>query len=370
MPGASLRVLTWNLFHGRDGLRGLGPTWASLLLRRPVEDDTHVHLNRKLTDLMARRIASWAPDVCALQEVPTAGIRTLVDTTGMRAVWTTTGPLIGPARLRDALAARNPDLWRTHEGNANVLLVGPRLEVVDGHLRSRRLNPWPAVARAARDLRLSAGELARYLPEPRRIVLARLRAPGGAALVVGCVHCHNARHPEVVGREIALAAEIVREAAGDDPAVLAGDLNARPSHAAVAALSPGGLARGDPRRRGRDRPHPLPGAPGRGRSARAAARGARGDGRVGRAHPAAAPVRPRPRDRDPRARAPYGERIVSWATSSAITTTAAPAHRAARPRSAPSQSPSAHMSGNASRPKRAIDVIVPLERGSAMTAAE
>jgi endonuclease/exonuclease/phosphatase family metal-dependent hydrolase len=235
MPGAPLRVLTWNLFHGRDGLPGLGATWASTLLGRPVENGTHVHLNRKLTGLMGRAIARWAPDVCALQEVPTAGIRTLVATTGMRAVWTTTGPLIGPARLRDALAERNPDLWRTHEGNANVLLVGPGLEVEDP--RSRRLNPWPAVARAARDLRLGAGELARYLPEPRRIVLARVRAPGGAPLVVGCVHCHNARHPEVVGREIALAAQIVREAAGDGPAVLAGDLNARPDHAAIAALS-------------------------------------------------------------------------------------------------------------------------------------
>ncbi len=240
MPRSVLRTLTWNLYHGRDGLPGLGATWASTLLGRPVEDGTHVHLNRKVTELMARRIAAWAPDVCALQEVPTAGIRALVAATGMRAVWTTTGPLIGPARLRDALAARNPDLWRTHEGNANVLLVGGRLEVVDDGLRSRRLNSWRAVGRAARDLRLTAGELARYLPEPRRIVLARLRAPGGATVVVGCVHCHNSRHPEVVGREIALAAEIVREAAGDGPAVLAGDLNARPGHAAVAALAADG----------------------------------------------------------------------------------------------------------------------------------
>lgn len=71
-------------------------------------------------------------------------------------------------------------------------------------------------------------------------MLARLRAPGGATLVAGCVHCHNARDPGVVGREIALAAAIVREAAGDDPAVLAGDLNARPDHAAMAALAADG----------------------------------------------------------------------------------------------------------------------------------
>jgi endonuclease/exonuclease/phosphatase family metal-dependent hydrolase len=138
------------------------------------------------------------------------------------------------------MAARNPDLWRSHEGNANVLLLGPRLEVAPDGLRSRRLNPWRAVARATRDLHLTAGELIRYLPEPRRIVLARVRAPGGATLVAGCVHCHNARRPEVVGLEIALAAGVVREAAGDGPAVLAGDLNARPGHAAVAALAADG----------------------------------------------------------------------------------------------------------------------------------
>lgn len=240
MPDRSFRVVTWNLFHGRDGLPGLGPTWASILLGRPVANATHAHLNRKLTDLMARRLASWQPDVCALQEVPTAGVATLVAETGMRAIWTTTGPLLGPARLRDALAARNPDLWRTHEGNANVILVGPRMTVADGGLSSRRLNPWRRVGRMARELRLTAGELARYLPEPRRVVMARLGAPGGGSLAVACVHCHNGRHPEVVGREIALTAELTRAAAGDDPAVVAGDLNARPDHAAMAALAADG----------------------------------------------------------------------------------------------------------------------------------
>ncbi len=71
-------------------------------------------------------------------------------------------------------------------------------------------------------------------------MLARLRPPGGTGLVVGCVHCHNARNPEVVGREIALAAAIVREAAGEGPAVLAGDLNVRPDHSALAALAADG----------------------------------------------------------------------------------------------------------------------------------
>ena len=64
--------------------------------------------------------------------------------------------------------------------------------------------------------------------------------PGGERIAAGCTHCHNARHPEVVGGEIARAADAVREAAGGGPAVLAGDLNAPPSHPALAALAAGG----------------------------------------------------------------------------------------------------------------------------------
>ncbi len=240
MEGNSIRVITWNLFHGRDGLPGLGPTRRSTWRRVPEDDGVHMHLNRKLTDLMAERIRAWEPDVCALQEVPTGAIAQIARITGMVPVWTTTGPLIGPRRLRDALAERNPDLWRTHEGNANVLLAGPRMAIVDGSRRSVRLNPIGTILRSARRLGLERGELVRYIPEPRRLVLARMVAPGGAQIVVGCTHCHNARHPEVVGDEIARAAQAVADAAGGAPAVLAGDLNARPSHPAYAALAAAG----------------------------------------------------------------------------------------------------------------------------------
>jgi endonuclease/exonuclease/phosphatase family metal-dependent hydrolase len=237
VPGTVLRVITWNLFHGRDGLPGLGATRASIWCRRPVDDGVHVHLNRKLTGLMADRLAAWAPDLCALQEVPTADVGTIVRRTGMHAVWTTTGPLVGPRRLRDALAARNPDLWRTHEGNANVLLVGPRLTLVPGGARALRLNPPGRMLRDRRRLRLEPGEMTHWLPEPRRLVSARLRLPGGGELVAGCVHAHNSRHPAVVGDDIARAAAEVAARAGGGPAVLAGDLNARPAHPVFAALA-------------------------------------------------------------------------------------------------------------------------------------
>ena len=240
MPGPTIRVLTWNLFHGRDGLPGLGATRRSTWRGTPEDDGVHMHLNRKLTGLMAHRIRAWAPDLCALQEVPTGGIREIVATTGMHAVWTTTGPLIGPARIRDALAARNPDLWRTHEGNANVILVGPGLVLDRDASRSVRLNPVREIVRDARRLRLGAGDLLRYLPEPRRLVIARVRPPGGAPLTIGCAHCHNARDPGVVGAEITRAGAAVAEAAGAGAAVLAGDLNAPPGHPAMAALGDAG----------------------------------------------------------------------------------------------------------------------------------
>jgi len=232
-----IRVLTWNLFHGRDGLPGLRETLASTLLRRPVDDGRYVHLNRKLTGLMADRIRAWAPDVCALQEVPTGAVDEIAARTGMAVAVATTGPLIGPRRLRDALGAHNPDLWRTHEGNANLLLVGRALELVPGSARTVRLNPLPAILGAARPLRLEAGELLRYLPEPRRAVIARVRAADGADVAVASLHCHNARHPELVVRELARAARALESLAAGTAMILAGDLNAGPGHPALAALA-------------------------------------------------------------------------------------------------------------------------------------
>ena len=244
--GTTIRIVTWNLFHGRDGLPGLGATRRSTWLGLPEDDGVHMHVNRKLTDLMAARLAAWEPDVCALQEVPTAAIRRIAAITGMRPEWTTTGPLIGPARLRDPLAARNPDLWRTHEGNANLILLGPRLAMVEGSRRGVRLNPVRDILRSARRLGLELGELVRYLPEPRRLVVVRARTADGAEIAIGCTHCHNARHPDVVGGEIARAAAAVLEEAGGGRAVLAGDLNAPATHPALAALAASGWGGAEP----------------------------------------------------------------------------------------------------------------------------
>ena len=101
-----------------------------------------------------------------------------------------------------------------------------------------RLNPLTAILGAARPLRLEAGELLRYLPEPRRAVIARVRASDGADVAVASLHCHNARNPELVvrGARRGRRGRWSRVAAGT-AMVLAGDLNAGPGHPALAALA-------------------------------------------------------------------------------------------------------------------------------------
>ena len=63
-PPIVVRVVTWNLFHGRDdppdpSLR----TWRSRLLRITERSATHEQVNRPLRDEFAARIAAVAWDV-------------------------------------------------------------------------------------------------------------------------------------------------------------------------------------------------------------------------------------------------------------------------------------------------------------------
>ena len=229
MPAVELRVLTWNVFHGRDGAPGVGPTWRSTWLRRPVSDGRHVHLNRKLIGPIGELIAAATPTVAALQEVPPAAVRELARATRMRAIYVRTSPMFGPHELREWLGRRNPDLWRSHEGNANVILVHPAWRIVPGSTRSFRQNPLPVIAETARRLDLRSGEIASWATEARRLLAVKIRSPEGETVAVCCVHCHATR------RTRELAATEIRRAAGfalsyappGEPLILAGDLNAR-----------------------------------------------------------------------------------------------------------------------------------------------
>jgi endonuclease/exonuclease/phosphatase family metal-dependent hydrolase len=231
-----LTVLTWNIFHARDGHPGARADRRSTACGTPVEGAGALHLNRKLDMPMARVIARVAPDIAALQEVPTAAVIGLARRTGMSALWVTTGPAIGPRGPRDRLARANPDLWRSREGNANVLLIGPRLRAIPGTGLARTLNDLGTMAATLNRARPPWREAAHWLVERRGIVAATLSADGGPALHVGCVHLHNSFVPDLARAEARRAAAAMDGPAATPAGLILGDLNARPGHAAHAAL--------------------------------------------------------------------------------------------------------------------------------------
>src|SRR5919198_2767292 len=73
-----MRVLSWNLYHGRD----FPPdpallTWRSRLLRRTERDATHAQVNRPLLPEFALWLDDHEWDVALLQEAPPRWFRPL-----------------------------------------------------------------------------------------------------------------------------------------------------------------------------------------------------------------------------------------------------------------------------------------------------
>ncbi|MGI8864496.1 MAG: endonuclease/exonuclease/phosphatase family protein [Solirubrobacteraceae bacterium] len=126
----SLRVLTWNLLHGRA-----------------VPSAGHA-----LLDEFAQALADWPWDVALLQEVPPwwpvlLGRRLSADA---RTVLTSRNSLLP---VRRAIAVRWPDLIKSNGGGANAMLVrGQRIE----EHRTLRLRTWPE-RRWLQGARLSSG---------------------------------------------------------------------------------------------------------------------------------------------------------------------------------------------------------------------
>ncbi|MDX6644745.1 MAG: hypothetical protein QOK40_472, partial [Miltoncostaeaceae bacterium] len=184
-----------------------------------------LHANRKLVAPMGALLRSAGADLIALQEVPPAAVPEICAATGMTAVGVRTGPRLGSVELRGRLGRRNPDLWRSFEGNANAVLVAPGWELVPGGLRSLRLNPPATIVRALRRERIGAAQALRWAAEPRRLILARVRSPGGTELAMACLHCQNGP-PPVVAAELERAASFLLEALPPAlPLIVAGDLN-------------------------------------------------------------------------------------------------------------------------------------------------
>ena len=178
-------IRTWNLFHGNT----VPPGRVNLL-----ED-------------AVRLAASGDPDVVCLQEIPVWALEYLDDWSGMIAIGATAArPLLG-RELARRVTALNPGLLRSAvTGQANAILVGPKLRVLE-----------------SRSIALNSHTFRR-----RRVAQAvRLAVPEGRTLTVANLHATNAGQ-ELADAELLRAAVFLdATAAPGDVAVLAGDFNLR-----------------------------------------------------------------------------------------------------------------------------------------------
>jgi endonuclease/exonuclease/phosphatase family metal-dependent hydrolase len=167
-----LRVLTWNLLHGRS-VPGAG---------------------RNLFEEFVGALRGWEWNVALLQEVPPWWPADFGDRLGVdqRAVLTSRNALLP---VRRAVAVRWPDLIKSNGGGCNAILV--REDAVAEH-RWRRLCLWP---------------------ERRWVHAVRLQAAG---LWVANLHAGGPMRDAVRAAE-----SVVAWAGRDAPLVLGGDFNIR-----------------------------------------------------------------------------------------------------------------------------------------------
>jgi endonuclease/exonuclease/phosphatase family metal-dependent hydrolase len=168
--GVALRVLSWNLFHGR-AVPGAG---------------------RDLLEAYAETLTGWEWDAALLQEVPPWWPDPLAEAAGASPFAVLTSRNAGLA-LRRAVALRWPDVIRSNGGGANAILLRGGLRGVE-----------------------QRSALLRRFPERRRLHAVRLS--NGAWL--GNLHAQGS------AEEARRAGTLLSGWAGADaPAVLGGDFN-------------------------------------------------------------------------------------------------------------------------------------------------
>jgi endonuclease/exonuclease/phosphatase family metal-dependent hydrolase len=199
-----MRVLSWNLYHGRD----FPPdpalfTLRSRLLKRTELGETHVQVNRPLLDEFVRVLGGIEWDVALLQEAPPRWFEELCRRTGASGAGVLTSRNVAPP-LQARIADWNPDLIASWEGGSNQILVRGR-----GGIAEHR-----------------ALTLTRR-PERRRMHWVRLELPGGA---VGVANLHaSAGRPGQATAEVLTAAATAVGWTGAGPLVFGGDFNLRPA---------------------------------------------------------------------------------------------------------------------------------------------
>jgi endonuclease/exonuclease/phosphatase family metal-dependent hydrolase len=200
-----LRVLSWNLYHGRD----FPPdpvlfTLRSRLFRVTERNETHVQVNRLLREEFTGWLADHEWDVALLQEVPPLWFRAIGRRARANGVRVLTSRNVIPP-LQRLGANLNPDLIASWEGGSNQLFVRTPGRILEHRTMT----------------------LARR-PERRRMVWARVRLPGGATACFANLHASAGLPRQATGELLAAAAAAVEWSAGD-PLVFGGDLNLRPA---------------------------------------------------------------------------------------------------------------------------------------------
>jgi endonuclease/exonuclease/phosphatase family metal-dependent hydrolase len=195
-----LRVLTWNLFHGRD----FPPdpalfTRRSKLLGMTERNAIHVQVNRDLYAEFARLLAATEWDVALLQECPPRWSRWLAracNANGHQAMTSRNWAL----PFTSAFAAFNPDLIGSEEGGSNTTLV-----------RSSAIAERCALV------------LCPY-GRPERRLMAFTRLGNGPCVA----NLHASTSPKLAVPELRRAAAAAIHWAGGAPLILGGDFNVRP----------------------------------------------------------------------------------------------------------------------------------------------
>jgi endonuclease/exonuclease/phosphatase family metal-dependent hydrolase len=196
-----VRVLSWNLYHGRDFPPDQGLfTLRSRLFRVTERNETHAQVNRPLLDEFGGLLAELEWDIALLQEAPPRWFRPLAARLGASGALALTSRNVLPA-CRGRLADWNPDLLASGGGGSNQVLVRGRVMAVRRMLLTR-------------------------IPERRRMLWTRVDLPEGR-LSVANLHA-SAGLPLKAAAEVEAAAERAVDWAGDDPLVFGGDLNLRP----------------------------------------------------------------------------------------------------------------------------------------------
>lgn len=219
----NLRVLSWNLFHGRDfpplpegdltspvseaepGVEAGGLRWK--LLGEPVRGRRHIRLNRVLFREFVAFLAAAHWDVALLQEVPPRWTHRLAEATGALPRRSLTSrnwlrPLMSPvARLRPQLAGS----W---EGGSNLILVRGATPGMEEY------RPGSAITGFRRST------LA-WWPERRVVSMVEL----DCGLCVANFHASTGKR---AAADVTQAASLATGWADGKPLLLGGDFNLRP----------------------------------------------------------------------------------------------------------------------------------------------